>query len=109
MSIATTRTSAKRDQLLQLGADHVIVMQEEDLVALVKDMTDGKGARLVFDPVGAATSTRSPRPPRTAAPSSGTACSRASQRPSRWQPSGEELACTATPSTNCVAPRSGKR
>jgi NADPH2:quinone reductase len=51
-SIATTRTSAKKDQLLALGADHVIVTDEEDLVARVKSITGGKGARVVFDPVG---------------------------------------------------------
>ena len=52
VSIATTRTAAKRDQLQALGADHVIVTEEEDLVARVRDITDGIGARSVFDPVG---------------------------------------------------------
>ena len=52
VSIATTRTSAKKDQLIALGADHVIVTQEEDLVARVRSITGGKGARIVFDPVG---------------------------------------------------------
>jgi NADPH2:quinone reductase len=51
-SIATTRTSAKRDQLIALGADHVIVTEDEDLVARVQSITGGKGARIVFDPVG---------------------------------------------------------
>ena len=51
-SIATTRTAAKKDQLLSLGADHVIVTDEEDLPARVKEITGGKGARIVFDPVG---------------------------------------------------------
>lgn len=51
-SIATTRTSAKKDQLLALGADHVIVTEEEDLAARVREITGGKGARIVFDPVG---------------------------------------------------------
>jgi NADPH:quinone reductase-like Zn-dependent oxidoreductase len=52
ISIATTRTSAKKDQLIALGADHVIVTEEEDLVARVQSITGGKGARVVFDPVG---------------------------------------------------------
>jgi NADPH:quinone reductase-like Zn-dependent oxidoreductase len=52
ISIATTRTSAKKDQLLALGADHVIVTDDEDLVARVMAITSGKGARVVFDPVG---------------------------------------------------------
>ena len=52
ISIATTRTAAKKEKLLALGADHVIVTDEEDLVARVKEITGGKGARVVFDPVG---------------------------------------------------------
>jgi NADPH:quinone reductase-like Zn-dependent oxidoreductase len=51
VSIAVTRTSAKRAELLELGADHVIVAEEEDLVARVNDITQGQGARLVFDAV----------------------------------------------------------
>jgi NADPH:quinone reductase-like Zn-dependent oxidoreductase len=51
-SIATTRTSAKKEQLIALGADHVIATEEEDLVARVQSITGGKGARVVFDPVG---------------------------------------------------------
>ncbi len=51
-SIATTRTSAKRQELLDLGADHVIATEEEDLPARVKEITGGKMARVVFDPVG---------------------------------------------------------
>ena len=51
-AIATTRTSAKKQQLLDLGADHVIATQEEDLPARVMEITDGKGARVTFDPVG---------------------------------------------------------
>jgi NADPH:quinone reductase-like Zn-dependent oxidoreductase len=51
ISIATTRTSAKKAELLALGADHVIATQEEDLVARVMEITAGKGARIVFDPV----------------------------------------------------------
>ncbi len=52
ISIATTRTAKKKQQLLALGADHVIVTEEEDLVARVRDITGGKGARILFDPVG---------------------------------------------------------
>ena len=51
VSIATTRTSAKRDALLRLGAQHVIATEEQDLVAEVKRITGGTGARIVFDPV----------------------------------------------------------
>ena len=49
--IATTRTSAKRDALLQAGAKHVIATEEQELAAEVMRLTDGKGARIAFDPV----------------------------------------------------------
>jgi NADPH:quinone reductase-like Zn-dependent oxidoreductase len=52
ISIATTRTSRKKAELLGLGANHVIVTEEEDLVARVNEITAGKGARIVFDPIG---------------------------------------------------------
>ena len=52
ISIATTRTSRKKAQLLALGADHVIVTEEENLVARVNEITSNKGARIVFDPIG---------------------------------------------------------
>jgi NADPH:quinone reductase len=51
VSIATTRTSAKREALLSHGAQHVIATQEQDLAEEVKRITGGKGARVVFDPV----------------------------------------------------------
>ncbi len=51
VSIATTRTSKKRDELRSLGADHVIASDEEDLAARVQEITGDKGARVIFDPV----------------------------------------------------------
>jgi len=51
VSIATTRTDAKKKALLDFGADHVIVTGEEDLVSRVKEITGGKGARVAFDPI----------------------------------------------------------
>ncbi len=52
ISIAATRTAAKKNRLLALGADHVIVTGQENLVARVQEITAGQGARVVFDPVG---------------------------------------------------------
>lgn len=52
VSIATTRTAAKKAELLALGADHVIVTDDENLVERVEEITGGKGARIVFDPIG---------------------------------------------------------
>ncbi len=54
-SIALTRTSAKKQQLLDAGAAHVIATEEVDLVKEVARITEGKGARVVFDPVGGPT------------------------------------------------------
>jgi NADPH:quinone reductase-like Zn-dependent oxidoreductase len=50
-SIATTRTSKKKAALVEVGATHVIATEEEDLVARVKEITGGKGARVIFDPI----------------------------------------------------------
>ncbi len=52
VGIAATRTSQKKAKLLELGAAHVIATEEEDLVARVDEITGGKGARIVFDPIG---------------------------------------------------------
>lgn len=51
MAIATTRGSSKRQALLEAGADHVIVTDEENLPERVMTLTGGKGADIVFDPV----------------------------------------------------------
>jgi NADPH:quinone reductase-like Zn-dependent oxidoreductase len=51
ISIATTRTSKKKAELVAAGANHVIVTDEEDLVARVNSITSGKGARIIFDPI----------------------------------------------------------
>ena len=52
ISIATTRKSNKKAELLSLGANHVIATEEENIVARVKEITGGAGARVTFDPVG---------------------------------------------------------
>jgi len=50
--IAATRRSDKAAALKAQGAKHVIATEEQDLVAEVARITNGKGARIVFDPVG---------------------------------------------------------
>ncbi|MCE8031897.1 NADPH:quinone reductase [Billgrantia tianxiuensis] len=50
--IAVTRTSAKRDALLEQGAAHVVVSGEEDLAARLSAIAGPEGARVVLDPVG---------------------------------------------------------
>jgi NADPH:quinone reductase len=54
-TIATTRSASKKKALLDVGADHVIVTGSEDLVARVKEITGGRGADLIFDPVAGKT------------------------------------------------------
>jgi NADPH:quinone reductase-like Zn-dependent oxidoreductase len=49
--IAVTRGRSKSAALQRHGARHVIVGNEEDLVARVRALTDGKGARVIFDAV----------------------------------------------------------
>ncbi|MEU8378072.1 zinc-dependent alcohol dehydrogenase family protein [Streptosporangium sp. NPDC048865] len=50
--IATTRTPAKKQRLLDAGAAHVIVTGEESLTERVLDITDGRGVTTAMDPVG---------------------------------------------------------
>ncbi len=52
MTIATTRGAGKKQFLIDAGADHVIVTDEEDLAETVMGITSGSGANMIFDPVG---------------------------------------------------------
>ncbi len=56
--IALTRGSSKRQVLLDAGAAHVIASDEQDLVKEILGVTGGKGARVVFDPVGGPTAAK---------------------------------------------------
>lgn len=51
ISVAVTRHRNKAAQLGELGARHVIVSDEENIAQRVREITGGKGANLVFDPV----------------------------------------------------------
>lgn len=51
-SIAVTRHADKKQQLLDAGAAHVVVTDDTDLVEEIMRITEGKGARVAFDPVG---------------------------------------------------------
>jgi len=53
--IALTRGASKRQAILDAGADHLVVTDEQDLVKEILEFTGGKGARVVFDPVGGPT------------------------------------------------------
>jgi len=51
-AIATTRSPAKRQALLDAGAAHVVVTEEEDVLERVLALTEGRGVDLVYDGVG---------------------------------------------------------
>ena len=50
-AIAATRKADKKAKLLQAGADHVVVSEQEDLPKRVMEISGGKGANVIFDPV----------------------------------------------------------
>lgn len=50
--IAVTRTSAKKQALLEAGAAHVVASTEEDLESRLKGISGPEGVRVVLDPIG---------------------------------------------------------
>lgn len=52
--IATTRTPQKKARLLEFGADHVIVTNEEEITTRALALTEGRGVDVVFDMVAGA-------------------------------------------------------
>ena len=50
--IAATKDAEERDCLLALGADHVIVTEEQDLLMQINKLTDSKGVDVVLDGLG---------------------------------------------------------
>ncbi|CAN7669539.1 zinc-dependent alcohol dehydrogenase family protein [Mesorhizobium sp. LjRoot246] len=51
-AIAVTRTSAKKQALLGVGAAHVVASAEEDLSACLNQIAGAQGVRVVFDAIG---------------------------------------------------------
>ncbi|MFQ3556590.1 zinc-dependent alcohol dehydrogenase family protein [Streptomyces gramineus] len=51
VAVATTRSPDKKQALLDAGAAHVVVTDEEDLPTRVREITSGEGVRLAFDPI----------------------------------------------------------
>ena len=52
--IACASTQEKLDLCKDMGADHVINYSDEDIRERVKEITGGKGADVIYDPVGGA-------------------------------------------------------
>ncbi|MDA0821755.1 MAG: NADPH:quinone oxidoreductase family protein [Proteobacteria bacterium] len=50
--IAAAGSAEKLDICRKLGADHVINYKDEDVVEKVKEFTDGRGADVIYDPIG---------------------------------------------------------
>src|SRR3954470_14778307 len=50
--IATAGGKRKVEVCRELGADHAIDYTSEDFVPVVKDVTNGRGADVIYDPVG---------------------------------------------------------
>lgn len=50
--IGSTRTSLKKDFLFELGADYVIVSEEENILERLREITKEQGVKFVFDPIG---------------------------------------------------------
>ncbi|MGY4398251.1 NADPH:quinone reductase-like Zn-dependent oxidoreductase [Sphingomonas sp. UYAg733] len=50
--IAVTRTSVKKQALIEAGAAHVVALAEEDLGERLTEIAGVDGVRVVFDPVG---------------------------------------------------------
>jgi NADPH:quinone reductase len=53
--IGTTTSPQKAEAALAHHTDHVIISTQEDVVARVKELTNGEGVPVVYDSVGAAT------------------------------------------------------
>jgi NADPH:quinone reductase-like Zn-dependent oxidoreductase len=50
-SIAVTRSEAKEEALLAVGADQVIIAGREDVQEAILDLTEGLGAEMIYDAV----------------------------------------------------------
>lgn len=52
ITIGFTRTSDKKQRLLDLGYDYVVAYQEEESGKRILDFSGGQGARMIYDPIG---------------------------------------------------------
>ena len=59
--VGTVSTSAKAERARAAGADHVVVYSDADFEAAVRDVTEGRGARAVYESVGKTTFDKSLR------------------------------------------------
>lgn len=51
-TIGTSRTSSKREFLLDVGFDHVIAQSDGNMSDQIMEFSDGRGVRIIYDPIG---------------------------------------------------------
>ena len=51
ITIGSTRTSVKKEELTQLGINHLIITKEENVEKRLMEITKGEGVSFVYDPV----------------------------------------------------------
>lgn len=54
IAIGSTRTSVKKEELKQLGIEHLIITNEENVEKKLLEITNGKGVSFVYDPIAGA-------------------------------------------------------
>lgn len=54
ITIGSTRTSIKKEELNQLGINHLIITKEENVEKRLMEITKGEGVSFVYDPVAGA-------------------------------------------------------
>lgn len=54
ITIGSTRTSVKKEELKQLGINHLIITKEENVEKRLLELSNGKGVSFVYDPVAGA-------------------------------------------------------
>ena len=59
--VGTVSTSAKAERARAAGADHVVIYSDADFEAAVRDVTEGRGVRAVYESVGKTTFDKSLR------------------------------------------------
>lgn len=54
IAIGSTRTAVKKEELKQLGINHLIITNEENVEKRLLELSNGKGVSFVYDPVAGA-------------------------------------------------------
>lgn len=52
VTIATTRSASRKEEIRKLGYDYVIAQDSDDMSVRINEISHGRGARVIYDPVG---------------------------------------------------------